>query len=74
VLAGAGLGDDAPLAHAAREQALREHGVDLVRAGVVEVLALEVDLRADLLGEARGERERRRAADVVAEQVVELAR
>ena len=43
VLAGAGLGDDARLAHALREQRLAERVVDLVRAGVVEVFALEVD-------------------------------
>ena len=46
VLAGAGLGDDAPLAHALREQRLAERVVDLVRAGVREVLALEEDARA----------------------------
>ena len=45
VLAGAGLGDDALLAHALREQRLRERGVDLVCPGVREVLALEVDPR-----------------------------
>jgi hypothetical protein len=43
VLAGAGLGDDARLAHALGEQRLAERVVDLVRAGVVEVLALEVE-------------------------------
>ena len=41
VLAGAGLGDDAPLAHPLREQRLPERVVDLVRAGVREVFALE---------------------------------
>ena len=46
VLAGARLGDDARLAHAPGEQDLAEHVVDLVRAGVVQLLALEVDLRA----------------------------
>ena len=46
VHAGAGLGDDARLAHAARQHDLAEHVVHLVRAGVVEVLALEVDFRA----------------------------
>ena len=42
--AGAGLGDDARLAHAPRQHDLAEHIVHLVRAGVVEVLALEIDL------------------------------
>ena len=46
VLAGAGLGDDARLAHAPGEQRLADGVVDLVRAGVVQVLALEADLRA----------------------------
>ena len=46
VLAGAGLGDDAPLAHAPRQQRLAQAVVDLVRAGVQQVLALEVDARA----------------------------
>ena len=44
--AGAGLGDDALLAHAPRQQNLAEHVVHLVRAGVVEVLAFEIDLGA----------------------------
>ena len=46
VLPGAGLGDDPPLAHALREQRLAERVVDLVRAGVREILALEEDARA----------------------------
>jgi hypothetical protein len=46
VLASAGLGDDALLAHASREQRLAEGVVDLVCAGVGEVLALEPQLGA----------------------------
>ena len=46
VLAGAGLGDDALLAHARGQQRLAERVVDLVRAGVREVFALEEDARA----------------------------
>ena len=46
MLAGAGLGDDARLAHPQREQRLAERVVDLVGAGVIEVFALEVDVRA----------------------------
>ena len=42
VLAGAGLGDDPPLAHALGQQRLAERVVELVRAGVVEVLALQI--------------------------------
>ena len=46
VLAGAGLGDDPRLAHALGQQRLAERVVDLVRAGVQQVLALEVDRAA----------------------------
>src|SRR4028119_2466462 len=70
VLAGAGLGDDPPLAHLAGEQGLADRVVDLVRAGVQEVLALEEDAgAAELMGQALGEEERRRAADAVAHDV-----
>ena len=72
VLAGAGLGDDAPLAHPPREQQLPDGVVDLVRAGVAQVLALQVDARAEVSGEALAERQRRRAPDVRAEEVVVL--
>ncbi len=43
VLAGAGLGDDAGLAHLPGQQGLTENVVDLVRPGVVEVFSLEED-------------------------------
>ena len=46
VLAGARFGDDAPLAHALGEQRLAERVVDLVRAGVRQILALQEDARA----------------------------
>ena len=45
VLAGAGLRDDALRAEALCEQRLAERIVDLVRAGMREVLALEPDVR-----------------------------
>ncbi len=55
MLASAGLGDDALLAHAAGQQDLAHHIVDLVRAGVVQLVALEIDLgAAQVLGEALG--------------------
>src|SRR5215469_2729891 len=55
VLSGSGFGDDAVLTHAAREQGLSDTVVDLVRAGVEEVFALEVDLGAlQGLGETFG--------------------
>ena len=66
VLAGPGLGDDAPLAHPQRQQGLAERVVDLVRAGVIEVFAFEVDLcPAALLAEPLGEIKRRGPADVM---------
>ncbi len=46
MLAGAGLGDDAPCAEALCEQRLADRIVDLVSAGVREVLALEPHFRA----------------------------
>ena len=42
----ASLGDDALLAHAQTEQRLPYAVVDLVRPGMVQVLSLQVDLRA----------------------------
>jgi hypothetical protein len=44
--ASAGLGDDARLAHALGQHDLAEHVVHLVRAGVIELFALEIDFRA----------------------------
>ena len=73
MLAGAGLGNDARLAHAAGQHGLADGVVDLVRAGVVQVLALEVDLRAALFAaHARGVVDRRGAADEVGQLVVEF--
>ena len=73
MLAGAGLGDDASLPHPLREQRLSERVVDLVRAGVRQVFALEEDARA---AERRRQPprlvERRRPSDVVAQQRCEL--
>ena len=73
MLAGAGFGDDALLAHADGKQRLAEAVVDLVRAGVEEVFALEVDLgAAESFGQSLGEVERRGAAGVVAQERVEF--
>ena len=73
VHAGAGLGDDALLAHAPRQQNLAEHVVHFVRAGVIELLALEIDLRAAaMLGQALGEIKRRRPADIVGQVAVHV--
>ena len=74
VLPGPRLSDDALLRHAQAQQHLAQRVVDLVRAGVVEVLALEPDLGAAavVLGEALGEVEGGGAADVVLEDGLEL--
>ena len=73
VLPGARLRDDPLLAHPAGEQALTEHIIDLVRAGVREVLTLEVDARAAArFGQPARAPERRRPACVLAAQRVEL--
>jgi hypothetical protein len=73
VLPGAGLGDDAWLAHAFRQKRLADAVVDLVGAGVVEVLALQQDAgAAGLGGEALSEVQRRRPRDVLGEAALEL--
>ena len=74
MLTRAGFGDDAPLAHAPGEQGLTERIVDLVRAGMREVFALEEDARAARHGaQPRGFVQRRRPAHVVLEQVRQFA-
>ena len=73
VLPGAGLGDDPLLAHAARQQDLPHHVVDLVRAGVIELVALQVDLRAaQMLGQPLGEIQGARPADIVLQEIFHL--
>ena len=55
------------------EHGLADHVVDLVRAGVVEVFALQVNLRtAQLAAGARGVVDGRRATYVVRQLVVEF--
>ncbi len=71
VLSRSRLGDDAPLAEARRKQDLPQRVVDLVRAGVVQVLALEHDAAAPRC-ETLGLVQRRRAPDVVLAERVEL--
>jgi hypothetical protein len=73
VLARAGFRDDPRLAHAAGEDDLAQHVVDLVRAGVVQLIALEVDLRAaKTVCQAFGEIKRAGAADIVGPEIVHL--
>ena len=74
VLARAGFRDDPGLAHADRQQDLADAVVDLVRAGVIQLIALEPDLgAAQFFGQTRCEIERAGPADVVLQQVVELS-
>jgi hypothetical protein len=73
VLSGAGLRDDPLLAHPPGQQGLPEHVAHLVRARVVEVLALEQDPGAHLLGQPDGVVEHRGQPRVVAQQRGELA-
>jgi hypothetical protein len=66
MLSRARLGDDALLAHASRQKNLAEDVVDLVSAGMIELVALEVNLRAaEMIGHALGEIERARSPDIV---------
>jgi len=73
VLSRAGLGHDALLAHAHREQRLPEGVVDLVRAGVRQIFTLEEDARAAAaLAQPPRVPERRRPSDVLREQPRQL--
>ena len=64
MLARAGLGDDPLLTHAHGQERLAHRVVELVRPGVAQVLALEVDVRAaKVLAEPRRGVEGRRPAD-----------
>jgi hypothetical protein len=72
MLPGAGLGDDALLAHADGEQRLADDVIDLMGTGVEHVLTLKVDAgAAGVLGEGLGEIESSRTAGIVAEHVRE---
>ena len=67
------FGDQAFLAHALGQQHLADAVVHLVRASVVELFTLEEDFcPATVLGQALGEVQRVRAADVVALEVGQL--
>jgi hypothetical protein len=72
MLAGPGLGDDPPLAHAAGQQRLANGVVDLVRASMVEILALEQHRGSDQLREARRRAEEGRATDELLQQEIVL--
>src|SRR5207237_10587690 len=74
VLSGAGLGDDTPLSHPLRQQRLPQRVVQLVRAGVKQILPLEVDAGAqrERLRQAVGPKQRRRPPRVGAQQARQL--
>src|SRR5271166_1160612 len=73
VLAGSGFGDDAVLAHAAREKGLSDAVVDLVGSSVEQVFAFQIDTRAaELLREALGEEEGSGASGVFVEEALEF--
>ena len=69
----AGLGDQALLAHAAREQRLPDGVVHLVRTRVVQVFALEENLRAaQAFAQAPRMRQRRFPPDIVVQELHEF--
>jgi hypothetical protein len=75
MLAGAGFGDNALLAHALYEKSLAEAIINFVRASVEQVFALQVDSRAaEVLGESGSKLERRGASGEIMEEVIELRR
>src|SRR5205823_14910385 len=68
VLAGAGLSDDAAFAHSLREKNLAERVVDFVRAGMKQILALQINFRtAQFRSQAFRKIERRWAAREITE-------
>ena len=73
MLPGAGLGDDAGLAHAPGQQDLAHAVVRLVAAGVVQFIALEIDLRTrQVLGQPLGEPQRAGAADIMRQVALQI--
>ena len=73
VLPRAGLGNHTRLGHAPCEQRLADAVIDLVRAGMIEILALEVDLcAAEPFRPAPGVVDRAGPADVMLELALEL--
>ena len=73
MLARAGFGDDSPFAKPYGEQRLADAIVDLVRPGVIQIFALQIDLRtAQLRRPALGVIDRAGSPDVVLELTLEL--
>ena len=73
VLACTGFCDDTGFAHAARQNDLTQHIIHLMRASVVQLITLEINLRAaQLFGDAGGEIERAWATDIVFPEIIHL--
>ena len=73
MLARARLRDDARLAHAHRQQNLAKAIVDLVRARMIELVALEIDFgAAEFLGHAIGVVKRAWTASVMQIEIVDF--
>ena len=73
VLARAGFGDDALFAHAPRKNDLAQHVVDLMRAGVVQLVAFHIHLgTAQMFGQPFGKIERAWPANVIGPQIIHL--
>ena len=72
VLTRAGFGNDAGLSHAAGKKRLTEHLIGFVGAAVNEVFALQINHGVGAFGETAHTGERRRAARIVAEQIIEF--
>src|SRR5947207_211153 len=74
MLAGAGLGDNATLAHATRQQYLSDGVVNFVRAGVKQILALQIDAgSAACFSQSLREEKRRGPSGKVMQQPIEFA-
>ena len=72
MLPGPGFSDDPAFPHAPGKERLPHRVVDLVRAGVVEVFALEPDRCSDLLAEARRGGEWGRSPDIVGQEIIQF--
>ena len=73
MLTGARLGDEAALAHALGQQRLADDVIELVRSGMRQVLAFEEQSDAEQLAQPAAFGDRRRAAPVMPQEVVQTA-
>ncbi len=72
MLSGSRLGNDACFAHLTGNQYLPDGVVDLMGTRVVEVLPLQINLRAETCRQLTGEIERRGSPHIVAQQRIEI--